>query len=94
MITGLLISIFIQFVKALFIVLPASSGTASAFQESVNFVIDYAYGWDWILPITDALQIIVWSTLIAVSYSVFKGVLFIIGLIRGISFFEGRSRIG
>lgn len=83
MITSALISLLAWVISGFSLVLPSGSFLPSNFSDLISDVIYYAYGWDWLVPMSTIFSVISTLILFMVAELAWNSGRFLIALLRG-----------
>jgi len=83
MITGALLSLFAFFVSAVAFVLPSGSFLPSNFSDLFSNAISYAYGFNWLFPMTTLFSVLGVIIVFYIAEFAWRGGKYFIGLLRG-----------
>jgi len=83
MITSALISIFAWLVLGLAYTLPTGNFLPSNFSDLISDMIEYTYGWDWIVPVGTLFSVFSAIVIFFVAELTWRGGKYFIGLLRG-----------
>jgi len=83
MITGALISLLAWVITGAAFLLPSGTFLPVNFADLLSDVIEYAYGWDWILPMGTVFSIFGVIIIFMVAEFAWKGAKYMVALFRG-----------
>jgi len=83
MITGAIISFFGSFILSMILLLPVSNAFPTEINTSINAIFQFAYSWNWIVPVDTVVQILSITMSIYTAIFAFKGLKWILNLFRG-----------
>lgn len=86
----MIVDVFLKIIGWFFIILwsplaliPDGTFIIDKLADAIYFILRYTHGWDWILPISDALLMLKLSIFISFGLSIYYSVLLLIRIIRG-----------
>lgn len=83
MITSALIAILTWVIVGIANVLPSGDFLPANFSESLSDLVAYAYGWDWLIPISTVFSVFSAIVVFYTAEIAWRGGKFLVALLRG-----------